>query len=70
MPDMTPTIPWAWLKYAKNAVGMAMLALNETTKRMDNLNPLEDMEELAYLRKTRDALQKAIPQFAFIENIE
>ena len=70
MPDIRPAIPYAWLKYAKNAVGMAMLALNEAEKRMDEMNPLENMEEMAYLLKTRDALKKAVPQLTFIESIQ
>lgn len=69
MPEIGPKIPYAWLKYGKNAISAAMLALNEATKRMDETNPLEDMEETAYLRKVREALQKALKETAFIENI-
>lgn len=69
MPDIEAATPYHWLKCSKEAFSLSMLALNEATKRMDSLNPLEDMEEMAYLRKTRDALQKAIKETAFIENI-
>lgn len=69
MPDTEAATPYHWLKCAKEAFFLSMAALNEATKRMDSLNPLEDMEEMAYLRKTRDALQKAIKETAFIENI-
>lgn len=70
MPEIGPTIPYAWVKYAKNAVSAAVIALNEATKRMENLNPLENMEEMAYLRKTRDTFQKAIPMMEFVEKID
>lgn len=69
MPDTEAAAPYHWLQCAKEAFSLSMTALNEAEKRMDSLNPLEDMEEMAYLRKTRDALQKAIKETTFIESI-
>lgn len=69
MTEIGPTIPYAWVKYARNAISATMIALNEATKRMDVTNPLDDTEEMAYLRKTREALQKALKETAFIESI-
>ena len=70
MPEIGSMIPWRWLKDGKEAVRLAILALSKVNARIDEMNPLEDMEEMAYARKAREALQKAIRETAFMENIQ
>lgn len=71
MPDLTAEkSPYLWLMTGKAAVSWATKALISVTARMNELNPITDMEELAYARKTRDALQKALKEILFIENIK
>lgn len=70
MPEIGSMIPWHWLKDSKEAVRVAILALSKVNARIDAMNPLEDVEEMAYAKKAREALQKAIRETAFLENIQ
>ena len=69
MPEILPETPYGWLTCGKKAVSEAIIALNAASNRMVTLNPIENLEEMAYLRKVREALQKAIKETAFIERI-
>lgn len=70
MPDLNSVTPYRWLMTGKSAVHWSIQALNAITNRITEINPIDNTEELAYCQKCRDALQKALKEIQFIENIK
>ena len=62
--------PRRWLYCCKIAYAWLNEAMKCVNERIDDISPIDDMEEMAYLRKARDGLQKGISAVSFLKSID
>ena len=62
--------PYRWRIPTSAAVWWTKQALKAINARMENINPISNLEEMEYAKKARDALQKALKEIQFIGNIK
>ncbi len=60
---------YAWLMPCKIAIYWARQALDRTNARIEQMNPIENLEEMQNAKKAREALQKALKELQAIEQI-
>lgn len=65
----TASDPYYWRLPTRAAIRYTEQALETIQARIDIINPLTNLEEMAYLKKARDALQKAYKELQPIRNI-
>lgn len=70
MPDPSNVAPYSWLMTAKSAYNWTMTALNKVDARIAQMNPIVDLEEMAYAKKARDILRKSLHEIKAIEDIK
>lgn len=70
MPDPSIVTPYSWLMTAKAAYNWTMTALNKVDARIAQMNPIIDLEEMAYAKKARDILRKSLHEIKAIEDIK
>ena len=60
---------YAWLMPCKTAIRWARQALDRTNARIEQMNPIENLEEMQSAKKAREALRKALKELQVIEQI-
>lgn len=70
MPDPSSVTPYSWLMTANAAYNWTMTALNKVDERIAQMNPIVDLEEMAYAKKARDILRKSLREIKSIDNIK
>lgn len=55
---------------AKAAYNWTITALNKVDARIAQMNPIVDLEEMSYAKKTRNILRKALNEIKEIEKIK
>ena len=60
---------YAWLMSCKTAIRWARQALDRTDARIEQMNPIDHLEEMHSAKKAREALQKALKELQVIEQI-
>jgi small-conductance mechanosensitive channel len=60
---------YAWLMPCKTAIRWTRQALDRTNARIDQMNPIDHLEEMQSAKKARDALQKALKELQAIQQI-
>ena len=65
-----PPVHYHWLLPSFAAVWWIKKALKTINRRIEVMNPISDLYEMAYAKKSHDALQKALKEIQFIESIK
>ena len=60
---------YAWLIPCKAAIHWTRQALERTNTRIEQMNPIDHLEEMQRAKKAREALQKALKELQAIEQI-
>jgi hypothetical protein len=60
---------YAWLITCKFAIRWTRQALGHTNARIEQMNPIDHLEEMQSAKKAREALRKALKELQAIEQI-